>query len=51
LEQGCSSSSESSSSRVVSPIEGIIEEMQSKIRRLEKWLAINTVLAKPYPTK
>lgn len=42
--QGCSSSSESSSSRVVSPIEGIIEEMQSKIRRLEKWLAINTVL-------
>ncbi|XP_058730672.1 uncharacterized protein LOC131602546 isoform X3 [Vicia villosa] len=42
--QGCSSSSESSSSRVISPIEGIIEEMQSKIRRLERWLAINTVL-------
>ncbi|CAK8577418.1 unnamed protein product [Lathyrus sativus] len=42
--QGCSTSSESSSSRVVSPIEGIIEEMQSKIRRLERWLAINTVL-------
>ncbi|CAK8561265.1 unnamed protein product [Lathyrus sativus] len=42
--QGCNTSSESSSSRVVSPIEGIIEEMQSKIRRLERWLAINTVL-------
>ncbi|XP_020201833.1 uncharacterized protein LOC109787695 isoform X2 [Cajanus cajan] len=42
--QGCSSASESSSSRVVSPIEGIIEEMQSRIRRLERWLAINTVL-------
>ncbi|KAL3011503.1 hypothetical protein AAZX31_07G201800 [Glycine max] len=42
--QGCSSASESSSSRVVSPIEGVIEEMQSRIRRLERWLAINTVL-------
>ncbi|KAH1188795.1 Uridine-cytidine kinase C [Glycine max] len=42
--QGCSSASDSSSSRVVSPIEGVIEEMQSKIRRLERWLAINTVL-------
>ncbi|XP_027919838.1 uncharacterized protein LOC114178239 isoform X3 [Vigna unguiculata] len=42
--QGSSSASESSSGRVVSPIEGVIEEMQSRIRRLEKWLAINTVL-------
>ncbi|KAE9607296.1 putative uridine kinase [Lupinus albus] len=42
--QGCSTASESSSNRVVPPIEGIIEEMQSRIRRLEKWLAINTVL-------
>ncbi|RYR62475.1 hypothetical protein Ahy_A04g020110 isoform A [Arachis hypogaea] len=42
--QGCSSPSESSPSRGVSPIEGAIEEMQSRIRRLEKWLAINTVL-------
>lgn len=46
--QGCSSASDSSSSRVVSPIEGVIEEMQSKIRRLERWLAINTVLPNPY---
>nr|XP_025695083.1 uncharacterized protein LOC112796718 isoform X1 [Arachis hypogaea] len=43
-DQGCSSPSESSPSRGVSPIEGAIEEMQSRIRRLEKWLAINTVL-------
>ncbi|XP_014509349.1 uncharacterized protein LOC106768623 isoform X1 [Vigna radiata var. radiata] len=42
--QGSSSASESSSGRVVSPIDGVIEEMQSRIRRLEKWLAINTVL-------
>ncbi|KAK7368230.1 hypothetical protein VNO80_10254 [Phaseolus coccineus] len=42
--QGSSSASESSSGRVVSPIEGIIEEMQSRIKRLERWLAINTVL-------
>ncbi|KAG4906307.1 hypothetical protein JHK84_054818 [Glycine max] len=35
--QGCSSASDSSSSRVVSPIEGVIEEMQSKIRRLERF--------------
>lgn len=47
--QGGSSSSESSPSTGVSPIEGVIEEMQSRIRRLEKWLAINTVLPKPYP--
>nr|XP_025647000.1 uncharacterized protein LOC112742003 isoform X3 [Arachis hypogaea] len=43
-DQGCSSPSESSPSRGVSPIEGAIEEMQSRIRRLERWLAINTVL-------
>ncbi|CAL0331298.1 unnamed protein product [Lupinus luteus] len=42
--QGYSTASESSSNRVIPPIEGIIEEMQSRIRRLEKWLAINTVL-------
>ncbi|KAK7252000.1 hypothetical protein RIF29_35663 [Crotalaria pallida] len=42
--QGSCSASESSSTRVVSPIEGIIEEMQSRIKRLERWLAINTVL-------
>ncbi|KAE9597292.1 putative uridine kinase [Lupinus albus] len=42
--QGCSSASESSSNRVVSPIGGTIDEIQSRIRRLERWLAINTVL-------
>ncbi|KAI4357645.1 hypothetical protein L6164_001581 [Bauhinia variegata] len=42
--QGNSSASESSPRRVVSPVEGVIEEMQSRIRRLERWLAINTVL-------
>ncbi|XP_015895495.3 uncharacterized protein LOC107429338 isoform X1 [Ziziphus jujuba] len=42
--QGCSSSSESSPSRDVSPLEGVIEEMQSRIKRLERWHMINTVL-------
>ncbi|XP_054823317.1 uncharacterized protein LOC129321546 isoform X2 [Prosopis cineraria] len=42
--QGSSSASECSPSRVTSPMEGIIEEMQSRIRRLERWLAVNTVL-------
>ncbi|CAH1450932.1 unnamed protein product [Lactuca virosa] len=43
--QGSSSSSESSPSReVISPIEGAIEDMQSRIKRLERWQAINTVL-------
>ncbi|XP_023749884.2 uncharacterized protein LOC111898192 isoform X2 [Lactuca sativa] len=44
-QQGSSSSSESSPSReVISPIEGVIEDMQSRIKRLERWQAINTVL-------
>ncbi|KAJ4709753.1 Uridine-cytidine kinase C [Melia azedarach] len=43
--QGSSSSSESSQSREASsPIEGIIEDMQSRIKRLERWHTINTVL-------
>lgn len=43
--QGSSSSSESSPSReVISPVEGVIEDMQSRIKRLERWQAINTVL-------
>ncbi|XP_051148741.1 uncharacterized protein LOC127263652 isoform X2 [Andrographis paniculata] len=42
--QGSSSVSESSPSREASQLEGVIEEMQMKIRRLERWHAINTVL-------
>ncbi|KAK9277078.1 hypothetical protein L1049_006617 [Liquidambar formosana] len=42
--QGSSSASESSPSREVSPIEGVIEDMQSRIKRLERWHTINTVL-------
>lgn len=42
--QGCNSVSESSPSREVSPLEGAIEDMQSRIRRLERWHTINTVL-------
>ncbi|XP_057963018.1 inorganic pyrophosphatase TTM1 isoform X2 [Malania oleifera] len=42
--QGCSSASESSPSRGVSPLEGVIEEMQCRIKRLERWHTINTVL-------
>nr|XP_027098427.1 uncharacterized protein LOC113717812 isoform X1 [Coffea arabica] len=42
--QGCNSVSESSPSREVSPLEGVIEDMQSRIRRLERWHTINTVL-------
>ncbi|XP_038694101.1 uncharacterized protein LOC119991738 isoform X1 [Tripterygium wilfordii] len=42
--QGSSSASESSQSREASPLEGIIEEMQCRIRRLERWHTINTVL-------
>lgn len=42
--QGCSSASESSPCREVSPMDGIIEDMQSRIKRLERWHAINTVL-------
>nr|GMD63339.1 CYTH-like domain containing protein [Ipomoea batatas] len=42
--QGSSSSSESSPSREVSPLNGVIEDMQSRIKRLERWHIINTVL-------
>ncbi|KAL3510588.1 hypothetical protein ACH5RR_029989 [Cinchona calisaya] len=42
--QGCNSVSESSPSREISPLEGLIEDMQSRIRRLERWHTINTVL-------
>uniref|UniRef100_A0A5B7B6W3 AAA+ ATPase domain-containing protein n=1 Tax=Davidia involucrata TaxID=16924 RepID=A0A5B7B6W3_DAVIN len=42
--QGSSSSSESSPSREVSPLDVIIEDMQSRIKRLEQWHTINTVL-------
>ncbi|KAA3483094.1 Uridine-cytidine kinase C [Gossypium australe] len=42
--QGGSSPSESSQSREVSPMDGIIEDMQCRIRRLERWHTINTVL-------
>ncbi|KAG6715290.1 hypothetical protein I3842_05G242900 [Carya illinoinensis] len=42
--QGSSSASESSPCREVSPIDGIIEDMQSRIKRLERWHTINTVL-------
>lgn len=39
-----SSSSESSQGREASPIEGMIEDMQSRIKRLERWHTINTVI-------
>ncbi|XP_059445533.1 uncharacterized protein LOC132177290 [Corylus avellana] len=42
--QGSSTASESSPCREVSPIEGVIEDMQSRIKRLERWHTINTVL-------
>lgn len=42
--QGGSTPSESSQSREASPMEGIIEDMQCRIRRLERWHTINTVL-------
>ncbi|KAK6146782.1 hypothetical protein DH2020_020651 [Rehmannia glutinosa] len=42
--QGSSSASESSPSREACPLEGVIEDMQSRIKRLERWQAINTVL-------
>ncbi|OMO60616.1 Uridine kinase [Corchorus capsularis] len=41
---GSSTPSESAQSREASPMEGIIEDMQSRIRRLERWHTINTVL-------
>ncbi|XP_057765623.1 uncharacterized protein LOC130986280 isoform X3 [Salvia miltiorrhiza] len=43
VSQGSSSPSESSQSRGASPLEGVIEDMQSRIKRLERWHAINTV--------
>ncbi|GER39178.1 uridine kinase, partial [Striga asiatica] len=43
--QGSSrSASESSPTREACPLEGVIEEMQSRIKRLERWHAVNTVL-------
>ncbi|KAF7849980.1 hypothetical protein BT93_L0052 [Corymbia citriodora subsp. variegata] len=42
--QGSCSASESSPTREVIPMEGVIEDMQSRIKRLERWHAINTVL-------
>ncbi|TMW97864.1 hypothetical protein EJD97_004887 [Solanum chilense] len=42
--QGSSSSSESSPSREISPLDGVIEDMQSRIKRLERWQMVNTVL-------
>lgn len=42
-EQGSSSASESSPSGDASPLEGVIEDMQSRIKRLERWHTINTV--------
>ncbi|KAG9459197.1 hypothetical protein H6P81_003705 [Aristolochia fimbriata] len=45
LSQGSSSGSESSPSRRDSlPMESIVEDMQQRIKRLERWHAINTVL-------
>lgn len=45
--QGSCSASESSPSREVT-IEGIIDEMQLRIRRLERWNTINTVIPIPF---
>lgn len=42
--QGSCSSSDLSPTREVSPLESIIEEMQARIKRLERWQLINTVL-------
>ncbi|XP_052206159.1 uncharacterized protein LOC127810630 isoform X2 [Diospyros lotus] len=41
---GSSSASVSSPSREASSLEGVIEDMQSRIKRLERWHTINTVL-------
>lgn len=49
--QGSSSASESSPIREVSPVDGVIEDMQSRIRRLERWHTINTVLPIPFAPK
>ncbi|KAK4792068.1 hypothetical protein SAY86_022503 [Trapa natans] len=42
--QGSCWASESPPNREVTPIEGVIEDMQSRIKRLERWHTINTVL-------
>ncbi|KAM7484654.1 hypothetical protein LguiA_000663 [Lonicera macranthoides] len=42
--QGSSTASESSPSREAAPLEAVIEDMQSRIKRLERWHTINTVL-------
>ncbi|KAJ6312673.1 hypothetical protein OIU77_014235 [Salix suchowensis] len=42
--QGSGSASESSPSRDAATLEGIIEDMQSRIKRLERWNTINMVL-------
>ncbi|KAK9091655.1 hypothetical protein Sjap_024832 [Stephania japonica] len=42
--QGSGSVAESMPSRGSFPMEGVIEDMQSRIRRLERWHTINTVL-------
>ncbi|XP_010274695.1 PREDICTED: uncharacterized protein LOC104609946 isoform X2 [Nelumbo nucifera] len=42
--QGSSSIAESSPRRGVSPMEVVIEDLQLRIRRLERWHTINTVL-------
>ncbi|GAA0153655.1 nucleotide kinase [Lithospermum erythrorhizon] len=42
--QGSCSASDLSPTREVSPLESIIEDMQSRIKRLERWHLINTVL-------
>uniref|UniRef100_A0A7C9E5I8 Uncharacterized protein n=1 Tax=Opuntia streptacantha TaxID=393608 RepID=A0A7C9E5I8_OPUST len=42
--QGSSTSSESSPGREVSPVDSAIEDLQCRIRRLERWQTINTVL-------
>lgn len=49
--QGSSSASESSPIREVSSVDGVIEDMQSRIRRLERWHTINTVLPTPFYSK
>lgn len=42
--QGSSTSSESSPGREVSPVESAIEDLQCRVKRLERWQTINTVL-------
>ncbi|KAL5726722.1 uridine/cytidine kinase [Ranunculus cassubicifolius] len=42
--QGNGSVAESTPSRGGSPMEGVIEDMQSRIKKLERWQTINTVL-------